>query len=76
MKKLQQISMAVVLTLMLATGVFAGIIHTPEPQPPPVSGPALHSSSPTASGTGDQQASENPLGIVALNLLQTLLSLF
>jgi hypothetical protein len=76
MKKLQQISMAVVLTLMLATGAFAGIIHTPGPPPPPDSATALHSSSATESGTSDQQTSENSLGSVALNLLQTLLSVF
>jgi hypothetical protein len=75
MKKLQQISMALALTLMLTTGAFAGIIHTPEAPPPPDSTLALHSSSATQSDTNYQQSGDS-LGNIALSLLQTMLSVF
>jgi hypothetical protein len=76
MKNLHQIGMAVVLTLALATGAFAGIIETPAVPPPPTSGTAMQSSPETAGGIGDQQEAENLVGSVALNLLQTMLSMF
>ena len=75
MKKLQQISMAVVLTVMLATGAFAGIIHTGAPEGPPTNPPSasrLDLNSGTTEDTTDQHSSENLLGIAALNLLQML----
>jgi hypothetical protein len=77
MKKLQQISMVVVLTLMLATGTFAGIIETgvtgdPPPNPPPAS--ALDPGS--AIATSNQPSSEDSFGMVALHLLQTMLTVF
>jgi hypothetical protein len=75
MKRLQQMSMAVVLTLMLTTGVFAGIIHTPEAPPPPNSTLA-HSSPTTESDTGYQQTTQDSFQSVMLNLLQTMLSVF
>lgn len=79
MKKLQQISMAVVLTLMLVTGAFAGIIHTgitgdPPPDPSPAS--AVDPASATAVGSSDLQTSENSFEMVALDLLQTMLTVF
>ncbi len=75
MRRLQQLSMAAVLTLMLATGALAGIMETP---PSPAAPPA------TATGTvetapSDQQASAVPsesVAEVALNLLQSALSMF
>ena len=77
MKKLQQMSMTIVLTLMLGTGAFGGIIHTGAPDAPPANPPsASDPSSATTAGTTDQNPSENSLGIVALNLLQTMLSVF
>jgi predicted cobalt transporter CbtA len=79
MKKLQQISMVVVLTLMLATGTFAGIIETgvtgdPPPNPPLASAPDPGSA--IATGASDQQTPEDSFGMVALNLLQTVLTVF
>jgi hypothetical protein len=77
MRKLQQLSMAVVLTLMLATGALAGIIQTPAAPPPP--------DPPSATAPGiihtpsDQQNSAAPSEAFAeatLNLLQSLLSVF
>jgi hypothetical protein len=79
MKTLQQISMAVVLSLMLITSAFAGIMETgraDDPPPNPPSAPAPGPVSATATGAGEQQTSENPLESVALNLLQTMLSVF
>ena len=75
MRRLQQLSMAALLTLILATGALAGIMETP---PAPAAPPA------TAAGTietvpSDQQASAVPSELVAevaLNLLQSALSMF
>jgi hypothetical protein len=76
MKNLHQIGMAVVLTLALATGAFAGIIETPAAPPPPSSITVLDPASAVATGASDQQTSENSFGMVALNLLQTMLTVF
>ena len=79
MRRLRQLSMAVVLTLMLGTYALAGIIDTPPaPAPPP------EPSSVTATGTietppsGAQPvaAPTDPVVDIALNLLQGALSLF
>jgi hypothetical protein len=76
MRRLQQLSMAAVLTLILATGALAGIMETP---PAPEAPPA------TATGTvetvpSDQQAASagpsQSVAEVALNLLQSALSMF
>ena len=75
MRRLQQLSMAAVLTLILATGALAGIMETP---PAPEAPPA------TATGTvetvpSDQQASavsSESATEVALDLLQSALSMF
>jgi hypothetical protein len=79
MRKLKQLSMVVLLMLMLATGTFAGIIQTgaASPEPPPTTDPGIiQTGSPTPS---DQQNSPTPSDTfegVALNLLQSLLSVF
>jgi hypothetical protein len=81
MKKLQRLTMAVVLTLMLAASAFAGDIWLGKAPPPPPPG----SSSTTTPGdiwtgtSGETQspafASDSVEGI-ALNLLQCTLSMF
>jgi hypothetical protein len=77
MRKLRQLSMAVVLALMLANGAFAGIIGGgPEPPPEPPS-----ATEPGTIGTGPSDAqpevvATDPIADVALNLLQNVLSLF
>ena len=77
MRKLRQLSMAVVFALMLANGAFAGTIGTgPEPPPEPPSATA-----PGTIGTGPSDAqpevmATDPIVDVALNLLQSVLSLF
>jgi hypothetical protein len=76
MKNLHQTGMAVVLTLTLATGAFAGIIDTPAAPPPPTSTTALDPPFGIATGASDHQTSENSFGMVALNLLQTMLTVF
>lgn len=78
MRRLQQLSMAVVLTLMLGTYALAGIIECPPaPAPPP------EPSSVTATGIIETPPSAQPVAAptdpvvdVALNLMQSVLSLF
>jgi hypothetical protein len=78
MRRLRQLSMAVVLTLMLGTYALAGIIECPPaPAPPP------EPSSVTATGIIETPPSAQPVAPatdpvvdVALNLMQTVLSLF
>ncbi|MDX6404620.1 MAG: hypothetical protein QOH70_2075 [Blastocatellia bacterium] len=77
MRKLRQLSLAVVFALMLANGAVAGIIGTgPEPPPEPPSATA-----PGSIGTGPSDAqlevvATDPILDVALNLLQSALSVF
>jgi hypothetical protein len=72
MEKIRKLSMAVVLALTLAPSAFAGITDTPPaPAPPP---PSV-----MATGITDTQpvASANDSAVsIALNLLQTVLSVF
>jgi hypothetical protein len=75
MKQLKQLSMVVVLTLMLATGAFAGIIQTgaaspAPPEPPPATEPGIIQTG--IQTPSDQQNSAGPsiaFAEVALNLL-------
>lgn len=79
MRRLRQLSMALVLTLMLGTYALAGIIECP-PAPAPSSQP----SSVTATGTVETPPSDaqpvapasDPVIDIALSLLQGALSLF
>lgn len=81
MKKLRQLCMAGVFTLLLTTATFAGDIHTGglTQQPPP---PPVESSPITPGGTETGPGLQNPQGIgdsvvdITLNLLQTMLSVF
>jgi hypothetical protein len=80
MRQLQQLSMAVVLSAMLATGAFAGIIQTPVAPPAPAP--------PSATATGiiqtgiqtpsDQQnlSPSEAFAEATVNLLRSLLSVF
>ena len=78
MRKLKQFSMAVVLTLGLTACAFAGDIWIPTPPPP-------NSATSSATNPGDIQipgeieipgAPSDPITEVALNQLQTVLSIF
>ena len=79
MKKLQQLCMAGVFTLMLTTATFAGDIATPGiTQPPP---PSDESSATTPGdihtpGIQSPQAMSDSVADIVLNLLQTMLSVF
>lgn len=75
MRKLRQLSMAVVLTLMLANAAFAGTIGTgpePPPEPPSATAPGIIDTPPSDA----QPAPTDPVVDIALNLLQSLLSVF
>ena len=76
MRKLRQLSMALMLTLVLATCAFAGIIGTgPEPPPEPASAPATGTieTPPTTQSVAEPS---DPVVDVALSLLQSVLLAF
>ena len=81
MKKLQQLCMAGVFTLVLTTATFAGEISTggfaPPPPPPP---DELSATTPgsieTGSGVQNPQAISDSVTDIALDLLQRMLSVF
>ena len=77
MRKLRQLSMAVMLTLVLATCAFAGIIGggpEPPPEPPPASATGIIETPP--SDAQPVAPATDPVVDIALNLLQGVLSLF
>jgi len=76
MRKLRQLSMAVVFSLMLANGAFAGSIGTP-PEPPPEP-PSLTATGIIETPPSDAQpvAASDLVVDVALNLLQSMLLAF
>ena len=76
MRKLRQLSMAVILTLMLGTYALAGIIDTPPvpPEPPPPA--AMEAIDTPPSGEQPEATVTDPVVYIALNLLQGALSLF
>ena len=80
MKKLQQLCMVGVFTLALTTATFAGDIHTPGITPPPPPPPdELSATTPGDIATGgiqNPQATSDSVIDLALNLLQTMLSVF
>ncbi len=77
MRRFRQLSMAVVLALMLANGAFAGSIGTPpEPPPDPPSATATGITDTPPSGAQPVAAPTDPVVDVALNLMQTVLSVF
>ena len=77
MRRLRQLSMAVVLALMLANGAFAGTIGCPpEPPPEPPSATDPGSIGTPPSTAQPEVVATDPIVDVALNLLQSALSLF
>ncbi len=77
MRKLRQLSMAVVFALMLANGAFAGTIGTgPEPPPEPPSATAPGSIGTPPSDAQTVAAPSDLVVDIALNLLQSLLLAF
>ncbi len=76
MRKLRQLSMAVVFTLALSASAFAGIIGGgPEPPPAPPSATATGIIG-TSPSTESIAPATDPVVDVALNLLQSLLLAF
>lgn len=76
MRKLRNLSMTVMLTLVLATCAFAGIIGggpEPPPEPPSATAPGIIDTPPSAQSVA---VPSNPVVDVALNLLQSALTLF
>ncbi len=81
MKKLQHLCMAAVFTLMLTTATLAGDIatggFTPPPPPPPDGFSATTSGDTQTPGVvQNPEAISDPVTDIALNLLQTMLSVF
>ncbi|MFN2493536.1 MAG: hypothetical protein ABR501_11720 [Pyrinomonadaceae bacterium] len=79
MKKLQQLCMAGVLTLMLTTATFAGDISTggiAQPPPPPDQSSETTPGDISTPGIQTPQATSDSVADIALNLLQTMLSVF
>ena len=78
MKKLQNLCVAGVFTLVLTTATFAGDIHTPgSPEPPPPAGSSATTPGDIATGgIQNPQATSDSVVDIALNLLQTMLSVF
>ncbi len=78
MRKLRQLSMAVLLALMLGVPAFAGIIDGPPAPapPPPASAMAMGIVDTPPSDALPVTPATDPLVDVALNLLQGALSLF
>ena len=74
MTKLRKMSVAAVLALMLAPSAFAGITDTPPaPPPPPATAPDMETA-PSAAQPG--APATDPVVEIALDLLQSALSLF
>ncbi len=79
MKKLQQLCMAGVFTLVLTTTAFAGDSHThglTQPPPPPDESSATTPGDVHTGGIQSPQALSDSVTDVAVNLLQTLLAMF
>lgn len=77
MRRFRELSIAVVLALMLANGAFAGSIGTgPEPPPEPPSATAPGSIGTPPSDAQPEVVATDPIVDVALELMQSLLSLF
>ena len=76
MRRLRQLSMAVVFALMLANGAFAGTIGTgPEPPPPPPSATATGIIGTSPSDAQSQTAATDAVVDIVLSLMQTALAL-
>ena len=79
MKRLQQFSFAVVLTLLFSVSTFAGEIGMPKAPPPPDSSAATTPGEipiPAAGQIPIGSISPDSVAAVALNMLQTVLSVF
>jgi hypothetical protein len=80
MKKLQHLCMSGVFTLVLSTAAFGGHIETPGVTPPPPPPPdelsAITPAHVETEGIPSSQAAGDSVTDIALNLLQTMLTVF
>ena len=84
MKNYRNAAAALALALILCTSAFAGEMHTNAPSPPPAPTPAAHSVIQAGATDGETQTGDavyvpeapDTLTGIALNLLQSVLSLF
>jgi hypothetical protein len=79
MKKLQQLCVAGVFTLVLTTATFAGDIQTPgvtQQLPPSDESSAITPGDIATGGIQNPERTSNPVTDIALSLLQTMLSVF
>lgn len=79
MKRLQQLSIAIVLSLLFSVSTFAGDIGMPKAPPPPPSDTPSATTPVTIGRPGDiltGYASSDSVALTALGLLQTVLSVF
>ena len=79
MKKLQQLCVAGVFTFVLTTATFAGDIETPgktQPPPPVASSTLAPGDIQTGCESQNEQLTSDLVADIALNLLQTMLSMF
>lgn len=79
MKRLKLFLTATVLTLVLVTPAFAGDMETTvtsQPPPPTVTVGGRQTTVTVTSGTSNETADIHPMTEIAINLLQSMLSLF
>ena len=76
MRKLKQVSLAVAIMLALSTGAMAGIIECPPAAPPPPEPPSITATGITDTPPAAQSEPTDPVIEFALNVLQSVLSLF
>ena len=76
MKKLERLSMAVALTIMLAGSALAGDIDIPAPPPPPSASATTPGDIETPRETQNPNVLSDSATEAALNLLQSMLSVF
>ena len=78
MRRLKQISLAVVLMFTLATGAMAGITEAPPEPPPPPSAPATEATETTDTLSSAQTTNDatDPVIEFALTVLQSVLLAF
>jgi hypothetical protein len=78
MKRLQQLSIAIVLSFLFSASTFAGDIGMPKASPPPpdpssTTAPATRG---TVGSIGIGYGSSDSVALIALGLMQTVLSVF
>jgi hypothetical protein len=78
MKRLQQLSIAVVLSLLFSVSTFAGDIGMPKASPPPPdpTSETIPTQTPKAGTSSSGFASSDCVTLTVMNLLQEILSVF